>query len=236
MARRYHRVGLLGASFLWKLTLCLLLVFREGTFRSASVQGSLVSLKCMVSSAMRIYLLCLGGNQGQQQLAVCFGTFMDSPGQQLKRGLLMSDFVALLGGVWLLDGVLSAQMRKVHLNYIHMFYTQNYVYYRVFRINNSMIPCGFVRHPYCFTYSFILLCLSPCPFPKEPPSPIPHQIICILLFPFTPYLLYLPPSVPLKSTPSFPLLLTDHLCPTIPFSIAPQAPIRQGPSGLSWFL
>lgn len=149
----------------------------------------------------------------------------------------MSSFVALLGGVWLLDGVLSAQMRKVHLNYICMFYAQNNVYYRVFRVNNGMIPCGFVRHPYCcFTYSVFLLCLSPCPFPKEPPFPVPHQIICILLFPFA-----FPPPVltslcPPKGHPPFPFLLTDHLCPTIPFSIAPQALILQGPSGLSWFL
>lgn len=84
----------------------------------------------MVSSVIRLYLPRLGGSQGQHQLAV--RTFMDSPGQQLKRGLLMAGFVALLGGVWLLDGVLSAQMRKVHLNYICMFNTQNNVYYRFF--------------------------------------------------------------------------------------------------------
>lgn len=109
-----------------------------------------------------------------------------------------------------------------------MFYTQNNVYYRVFRVNNSMIPCGFVRYPSCcFTYSILLLHLSPCPFPKEPPFPVPHQIICILLFPFA-----FPPPVltslcPPKGHPPFPFLLTDHLCSIIPFSIAPQTPILQ---------
>lgn len=43
---------------------------------------------------------------------------MDSPDQQIKRRIIMSGIGVSLRGLWLLEGALSAQMRKVHLNYI----------------------------------------------------------------------------------------------------------------------
>lgn len=51
----------------------------------------------MVSSAIGAYFPPLeGGSLGQQHKAVCIGSLLDSPGQQLKRGLLMSTIGVLL--------------------------------------------------------------------------------------------------------------------------------------------
>lgn len=51
----------------------------------------------MVSSAIGAYFTPLwGGSLGQQLKAVCIGSLLDSPGQQLKKGLLMSTIGVLL--------------------------------------------------------------------------------------------------------------------------------------------
>lgn len=46
---------------------------------------------------------------------------LGQPNQQFKRRPLMLLLGILLGGLWLLGGTLSAQMRKFHLNYICIF-------------------------------------------------------------------------------------------------------------------
>lgn len=43
-------------------------------------------------------------------------SLMDISDQQLKTGLLMTGVGILLGGLWLLEGTLSPQMRSFHLN------------------------------------------------------------------------------------------------------------------------
>lgn len=68
-------------------------------FISVPTQGFLDPVSKYMVSSTRTYLLPLETNQGQQQKGIWLGSLLDSPSQQLKRRLLMSD-VGILVMLW----------------------------------------------------------------------------------------------------------------------------------------
>lgn len=52
---------------------------------------------------------------------------MENPDKKLKRGLIMLGVGFLLDGLWILEGALLAQMRKIHLNYVLFICRLNYI-------------------------------------------------------------------------------------------------------------
>lgn len=82
--------------------------------RSEVSQGQFLNF--MVFSAIGTYFAPLGGNQGQEQQAVSFVSFLDCSSKQLKRRLLYLELVFC--GLWLLEEAKSTQMRKAIYVYI----------------------------------------------------------------------------------------------------------------------
>ena len=60
----------------------------------------------------------------------CFGSLLDNFTNSPKGSCSCLALVVLLGGLWLLEGALSAQIIKFHLNYTSIF-THRIMYYRV---------------------------------------------------------------------------------------------------------
>lgn len=109
--RHHSCVGLLVAFLLWKLTWCPSGAMKASPRRTlVQVRGLLVlCLTCMVSSTRDTHFLPLGSIEVTNNS---------------KEGFSDPVLGILLDGHWLLGvggGALSAQMRKIHLNYICMF-------------------------------------------------------------------------------------------------------------------
>jgi hypothetical protein len=88
-------------------------------------------LKCLVPSVTGTFLPPLGRVEEEQARAVAVPwTVMGVPrttrtNTSKEDSSLLLGF--LLGGFWRLEGALLTQMRKIHLNYISIFYTFKYI-------------------------------------------------------------------------------------------------------------
>lgn len=94
---------------------------REKALRSDPDQVPLVlCLKCMVSEAIRPYLLCLGGRQWQKHL-LCFGSLLDNLDKQLKKTLIMPGVEVFARQSLAVVGSIIRPDRKILLIYICLF-------------------------------------------------------------------------------------------------------------------
>lgn len=146
----YICVGLLNASLLWKFPWLFLVPWKLVLRKEA------LCLKCIIS-----LVWTAKGNTNSMQ---GFGSHLGNSFLQLKRGLLTPLVcVCAIGGLWLLEGALPAQMWKFHLNHICLFIYRLICSIVLFRwILNGKIPYDVSRHPYSyFTHFRLSLSASP---------------------------------------------------------------------------
>lgn len=123
VVHRHHGwVELLVASFLWKLAWCLLVPWKLVFLTKHSCQFQLrglwvLCMKCIMSLAQGTYILPLESNN----CSTYFGSLLNNPDQQVKRGLPLPDAYIFIRCFWLSEGALSAQIREFYLNYVCIF-------------------------------------------------------------------------------------------------------------------
>lgn len=129
-------------------------IFFPGHFLSGFSGLCVLSAWCLQQYKLIFHLW--GAIKDNNNRLQCFGSLLDNPDRQLIRELLMLGVGVLLGGLQFLEGALSTQTRKLHVNYLCIF-IHRCLCIIIFKVDNMIHD--FFRCSWCYFTHFPLSCV-----------------------------------------------------------------------------